>query len=266
MNYHLKSSSRGRKEHKLVFYALAFFAFIVFSIHTIFPSFLPNVFSTLAYPMYKGEQALVLKADLLSVSKEDLSRENEALRRKIAELESSSLLQNVILAENRELKAMMNRATTTAGKRTLARVLVRPPVTLYDTFIIDAGTSADIKTGDRIFVNGDILLGEITDVSPYSSKVKLYSSPGETLQVQIGEKNIQATATGRGNGSFEISLPREFEVKEGDAVIIPALQPALFGTVTAVFGDPARAFEFVLFKTPVNIHEISWVQVEHSEI
>lgn len=261
-NYHLKSSTRRRGEYALTLYILAIFLFIVFVIHTLFPSFLTGVFSALAYPVYKGEQALVADVSKIIVSKEELVKENEDLKRRISELENQYLALPMLTAENAELKELLGRSINRTT--ILARVLVKPPVSLYDTLVIDIGGTNGIKVGDKVYADGDILIGVISEVSGFTAKAKLYSSPGEKYDVQIGDQKVTTAATGRGNGTFEITLPRELEVKEGDPVTIPSIKPTIFGTVTSVSNDPVRAFQQVIFSTPVNMQALSWVLIETS--
>lgn len=260
MNYHLKSSTRGKREYAPAVYILVFFTVVVFSINALAPTFFPAVFSFVMYPIYKSEQSFVNSTQLLAVSKEELSKENEELKQKIRELENEQQSLTLYIQENNELKEIFGRSAVRDA--VLAVVLQKPPISLYDTLVLDIGRSANINVGDRVYVDGDILLGKIVEVNNKTSKVKLYSTPGEKFEVEIGENHIQATATGRGNGNFEVTLPREVEIKEGDTVVIPSITPTLFATVSSVSGDPARAFQLILFKTPINIQEIGWVLVE----
>lgn len=261
MNYHLKSSTRRRGEYTLTLYVLAIFCFIVFVLHTLFPAFLPKVFSSIAYPIYKGEQALVLDMGRLFVSKEELIKENDELKQRIAELQNQYLALPMLMAENTELKELMGRASD--RKTVLARVLVKPPVSLYDTLIVDVGKNT-INVGDNVYAEGDILIGTVSELTGPTAKVKLYSSPGEKFEVEIGSEKVSTTATGRGNGTFEVTLPRTIEIAEGDAVVVPSIQPTIFGTVTSVSGDPVRAFQQIIFSAPVNIQTLSWVVIENA--
>lgn len=260
MNYHLKNNSRGRKEYTVPLYTVVIFGFILFSVNTLFPTFFPAFFSKITYPFYKTERALAERSELIFLSKEELLRENEELKLKIIEMENKQWSFKALVAENNELKELFGRST---GRDTiLASILVKPPVTLYDTLILDIGEDEGIRIGDIVLAHGGIFIGEIVEVNANTSKVKLYSSPGETYDIKIGESNIQTTATGRGNGNFEAIVPREITINEGDSILIPSINTTLFGTVSAIIGDPSRAFKTVLFKMPVNIQEISWVLID----
>ena len=107
-----------------------------------------------------------------------------------------------------------------------------------------------------------VLLGEVVEVGAHTSKVQLYSAPTKQYQVEIGLHHIPATATSLGGGNFQVLLPRETDVAEGDPVVIPSIEPVIFGTVGTVLSDPARPYATVLFQSPVNIFELHFVLID----
>lgn len=258
MNYLLKNNREKRKA-AFPMYVLLGFTVVVVVVTFISPSFFPELFSTIAAPFWKGEHGLSAGASNALTSKRELLKENEALRETISKLYNQSLTYKLLQEENTELKAILGRV----GERKviLATVLRKPPFSPYDVLVIDVGEKEGVSVGDEVVVEGDISIGNIAEVNGGTSKVKIYSSPGEKHNVLIGTTSIQASATGRGGGNFEIILPRDADVKVGDSVTIPGITPTLFGTVSALLGDPARPFETVLFKSPINISELKKVQV-----
>ena len=109
--------------------------------------------------------------------------------------------------------------------------------------------------------NDNVYLGEVSEVDPHSSKVTLYSTPGRKLSVVLGASSISAEAVGIGGGNFNIFLPREVEVKEGDIIVIPSITTNVFGIVEKVNFQDKDSFQTVLFKSPVNISELNFVDV-----
>jgi cell shape-determining protein MreC len=157
------------------------------------------------------------------------------------------------------LKELLGRTVFT--NTILGAVLVRPNVSLYDTFVIDIGAREGISVGDLIVVSGDTIMGTISEVYNTTSKVKLFSTPGEITRVTIGASAISADAEGRGGGNFQAKLPRDVDVEEGDSVIMPGITQKLFGVVEKVVSNPTDPFKTILFKNPINSAEIEWVQV-----
>ncbi len=171
-----------------------------------------------------------------------------------------------LLKENEELKALLGR--TVASHFTLAQILKKPPFSAYDIFIIDIGADKGVKKGDGVYVSldtvGNIAIGNIIEVNPTISRVRLYSSAGEKFDIFIGASHIEATATGKGGGTFEVVLPRDAKVVKGDAVSIPSLTDSFVGIVEENISDPSDPFATFLFRQPLNIYELKWVLVEKS--
>jgi cell shape-determining protein MreC len=101
----------------------------------------------------------------------------------------------------------------------------------------------------------------VTEVYQRSSIVTLFSSPGVLTSVVIGPSHIQATAEGKGGGNFEAVLPRGVAVQEGDAILMPGINPLLFGTILKILAAPSDSFQTILFKNPVNMFELYYLEL-----
>jgi cell shape-determining protein MreC len=210
------------------------------------PTFLPSIFLKIASPFW----------NIVKPSEEELAQI-------ISSKDYESALVLELRKENEALKEILNRNTDASS--TLAYILKKPPFTAYDTFIIDIGLKDNIKVGEKIYAGENILLGEIAEVYDSTSKVRLYSTPGEKYEVTLGvgtsTDNIQVGATGRGGGSFEIVVPRDLKIKEGDTVVIPSLTPNVFGIVKDIVTEDTNTFSTVLFSQPINIYQLKWVEL-----
>ncbi len=190
--------------------------------------------------------------------KQNLYRENEELKKTIAELSLKLGNQGVITAENSRLKEALG--GNEGRKVVLAGVLAKPNRSLYDTLIVDTGSENGVKEGDLAKVSQSII-GKVVRVSVKSAKIKLFSSPGEETEVYIGEKNIPALAFGLGGGNFEIKLPKDAEIKGGDIVSSPTNGIEILGTVGSVEKKESDSFQKILAKSPINISELGWVEI-----
>ena len=236
------------------------------AIQFFFPHFFPAIVASVAMPFWRVE--LAVQGDSLRTP-DALLRENEKLRLLLDDAEIRLATVGAIESENRELKAYFGRETATSSDawapvsgRILAAVLERPPLSAYDILVIDIGTSHGLKEGDRIYAPGNVLIGRVADVLGRTSKVVLYSSPGESQSVLIGPASVPATATGRGGGHYEARVPQGTAVSEGDFVNAPSLSDRPFGRVVATGADPAQPFDTVLIAPPVNLYQLKWVLVE----
>jgi cell shape-determining protein MreC len=77
----------------------------------------------------------------------------------------------------------------------------------------------------------------------------------------IKYQNITVPAKGRGGGNFEIHIPREIEVSDGDILVFPYDPTIAVGIVKSIEFDPRDPFQKILARTPVNIQELRFVEV-----
>ena len=214
---------------------------ILVILYLFMPKLLSSFFATVASPFWKMEKNI--REGTVYIS---------------PELQNATIIE--LQKENADLKKILD--TRVSSSSIVAYILKKPPFSAYDTFIIDAGTDNGIQNGAKVYVMGKVIIGEISDATAFTSKVRLYSSFGEKYEVFIGKENIQATATGRGGGAFEAVLPRDVKIQEGDTVTIPHLSTTVFGVVRKIIADPARAFSTILFSQPINIYEQKWVEID----
>lgn len=193
-------------------------------------------------------------------SKKSLLLENESLKSQLNEISARVSNYNSILDENIKIKEILGRASGKA--MTLAGILSKPNQSVYDTLIIDAGTNQNIFAGQRVFAFGNAPIGRIAEVYSNSSKVILFSNPGEKTDVIIPGKNIFMQVIGRGGGNFEMILPRDLILENGTEIALPGIAPYVLGTVATIISDPRDSFQKALLVSPVNIQELKFVEVE----
>ncbi|MBU6430799.1 MAG: rod shape-determining protein MreC [Patescibacteria group bacterium] len=196
-------------------------------------------------------------------SNESLISENQAMKEELEKNKTDLAAFKIVQKENDDLKALLGRNDS---KRSfvLAAVLVKPSISPFDVIIIDIGKNKGAKAGDKVLYNGMIAIGEIEEAYDKSSKVKLYSSSGEKVIALIGPKSTQTEAEGIGGGNFTAKLPRDAEVKEGDAAVVPSISTSVFGFAQKIEINPAESFQKIIFRMPVNLSELKWVEVETS--
>ena len=224
---------------------------------------LGGVLKFVTYPIWvtKNEitEQLINPASFL-VSKKQLLISNRQLKKDILEAEMMLADRNNLLKENIELKEILGRVRA-PGDLILATVLVKPNVSVYDSLIVDAGKNLDIKRGNKVFAFGNIVIGEVDKVESKMSKVRLYSSAQTQTNVSVGLYNIPAVAIGRGGGDFEIKLPKELNIEEGDPVTIPNINSFVIGSVVMISTSPTDSFQTLLVKSKINLFELRWVGI-----
>ena len=78
------------------------------------------------------------------------------------------------------------------------------------------GVKNGIVSGQKVFALGNVPIGRVAEVYPDTSKIILYSNPGEKTEVVISGKDTFMQIVGRGGGNFEMILPRDFIFRKGD--------------------------------------------------
>jgi cell shape-determining protein MreC len=223
----------------------------------------PHAFSglmtALARPFWRTSFAIqngVLK------SPEELLKENAELQAELAGLKQNIASSSIgaILSENDELRAMFHRASTTPYA--LAAVLARPPFMPYDELIIDLGSVDGVSSTTKVYAPGNVLIGRVAEALSQTSKVSLFSSPGEKYNVLIGASHVPASAIGIGGGQYRAEVPHGTALSVGDAVSDSTLKNGPMGMIISLVTDPANPFDTILFAPGVNIYELRFVLVD----
>jgi len=196
-------------------------------------------------------------------SKNSVETENTSLKNKLAEVQVAVDRDKLLVQENSDLKELLGRHSNSSA--ILATVLVKPPFSLYDTVVLDVGSSDMVSAGDTVLALGLVPIGTVITVYPHTSTIQLFSSSGQKVQVMIG-KNIQATADAQGGGNFLVKLPKGTEVVQGDPISAPGIGADIFGHVENIETTENDPFIYARFSLPVNMSELHFLQIERTRI
>ncbi len=263
MMYHLKPR---RKKSLVPLISISGSLIVLLSIHLIFPNFFVSIIATLGIPILTSKQALTQNLAGVDpfISKNALAEKNRQLQETIDGLHIAVERATLLETENAELKNLLGRNTLNRNS-IVATVLARPPQTAYDVLIVDSGSELGVSIGDTVLASSIVPIGKIVEVQKNFSKVVLFSSPGESLNVIIGTSTY-AVAESLGGGSFRVKIPREVTIAQGDPVAIPSIHAQFFGSVMSIDAPEGEAFKSVFFQNPVTITQVRFVEIEkHNE-
>ena len=221
-------------------------------------------FNKIALSFWKTDNYAAVKfSGIFSIigSKNSLIAENQRLQEELTKANAELSIQKVVEKENDDLKSLLGR-NDAKKSLVLGAVLEKPSISPFDVVIIDIGKNKGVQKGDKVLYEASIAIGQIEEVCDQSSKVKLYSSPGQKFTIFVGSKSIQAEAEGLGGGNFMVKLPRGIEISEGDSAVVPGISTAVFGFVEKIEIEPTDSFQKIIFKIPLNLTELKWVEVE----
>ncbi|MEK7531975.1 MAG: rod shape-determining protein MreC [Patescibacteria group bacterium] len=261
MSYQLNDDRKRRKERRRV-QTILLAVLILFVFGGLFHRALSPAAIYLFSPVVRGFNALTNSlSPVFSIpfEKAALLKENVALRDALRQ-KDLELYQYEALEKDIELRKEALEVGTSTDL-VLANVLMRPPRSPYDTFIIDHGEESGIREGDEA-IYAKVVLGEVDQVYGNRSRIKLFSSSGREISIFIGEKKIEAVAVGKGGGNFEARLPRGVEIAKGDNVVFPNSHGGVFAVVEEIEAKASDTFQRVYFQNPVNISELRYIAIK----
>lgn len=207
---------------------------------------------------------LVLGGDLFKFlrSHKGLVEENRHLKEEIFKLKIDLATKKLLQADYEKLAAVVGRSEGGVVP-VLGRVILKPSRTPYDLVVVDVGTSSarSVKVGDVVRLSPEVTIGKVVNISGKTSTVELFSSPGLKTDVFVGEDRVSALALGRGGGNMLIELPRGVVVESGDSVILSDGSDSLIGFVGEVINDQTEPAQEILVSLPVNLSNLSWVEI-----
>jgi len=165
---------------------------------------------------------------------------------------------DALYEENVDLKARLDRDARV--ERVLAGVLLRPPATPYDTLVIDAGSVEGVVAGDRVASGGTVLIGRVSEVYAHTSRVVLYSAPGERYDALL-RGAIPLIVEGQGGGSMSAQAPAGIMVAVGDSVVLPGIAGGFVAALSHIERTEAESFVTLYMRLPVNLFELRYVEV-----
>ncbi len=236
---------------------------------------------------------------------DDTAAEMEGLRNIIA---SQSAMIEQLREDNIRMGGIQSRARTRALQ---AQVVARDIVAARDSVLIERGSDRNVRYRDwvasRFFIDHgdlsevqqgsaviarDVLLGRVEIVSPYMSRVQLFSDVGvrEAIEVRVGEFGPQGfamvdhacTLSGMGEGRMIIrdvdyrvvQLPHEapqddgvLRIRIGSTVCsapgtLGLPEPMVIGKVVAIEEDPKkRLVRSIIIEPALSIDQVRYVHV-----
>jgi len=262
MNYLLDKKIKRKKFSKITLVVVIFIILLYFRVGIL------NGLSSATHFVFKP--VLVLGKNIgngfsnlgvIFSSKKVLLTENENLKSQILASEADRANYTSVVEENTQMKEILGRKTEKMDL-ILASILSKPNRSPYDTLIIDIGVKDGAYVGQNVFALGNIPIGKIAEIYESTSKVVLFSSPGEKTDVVVVGKDVSMQLIGRGGGNFEMILPRDFVIEKGAEVVLPGLTSHVVGVVQTILSDPRDSYQKALLTSPVNIFQLKSVEVE----
>ncbi len=90
--------------------------------------------------------------------------------------------------------------------------------------VVNRGALDGVQPGQAV-IDGAGVMGQVEDIRPHFSTIRLISDPNHALPVQINRTGLRTVAFGSGEtGVLRMSgIPRQADVREGDLVVTSGL-------------------------------------------
>lgn len=262
MTYLQRSSEKNtRRKRNLLFVGIAI---LILLFGVIFRNFSANVMHTVLYPVTKTANFIFSPIKNLGYyfySKPKLVAQNTELENEKKFLQIELLATQSVKKENAELRSILEMRERNQ-KEVVAEIILTPPFSPYDTFVIR--TDEQVAVGQSVFIR-NTLVGKITEIHKKSAVVTLYSTAGHKIPVRIND-TVVAEAEGQGGLAFNISIPKDLAVSEGDLIYSMEHGNSIIGIVDNIEVIEKNSFKVVHFQYPFNFSETNFVQIRDSVV
>ncbi|WP_290909070.1 rod shape-determining protein MreC [Halomonas sp.] len=215
--------------------------------------------STLVAPI---QWAVSLPSDVLNWGSLALSdqrallEENRRLREQILTLSHRVQHMASLTAENVRLRELLSAANQNDMPFITAELLSLDPDPFAHQMVIDRGRRNGVYVGQPV-MDASGLVGQVTAVSAYSSRVLMVADASHALPVQINRNGLRfiLQGSGRYDALTVLHVPDTADIREGDLLITSGLAGRFppgypVARVSEVVHDPGQPFARVT-ATPV---------------
>lgn len=196
----------------------------------------------------------------MATPKSILIARQKALQVQNEQLQQQLLGVQLVEDENNSLRQLLDYPKI--GKTTLpARVISKPSQNMYDRITIDRGTRDGVIVGDKIIAGENSYLATVDVVTETTAEGTLVSGSFWTGDAIITRLGITVPVEGKGSGNFELHVPRDLDVRDGDVMTLAGSPDLIFGVIKSIQFDERDPYQTVLARTPVNVQELKFVRI-----
>lgn len=151
-----------------------------------------------------------------------LKEENEKLHKDVLSLKIGAADRIRLEEENTALRQELNLPQQSQQKLVAAEVIGRDQNGASVFLRINRGQQQGVKMGMPVVVQGNILVGRIEAVGPFSSEVRLLSHPESLIAARVEGAKTEAVVRGDHGTGLLLDLARPNEKIEAGAIVMTA--------------------------------------------
>lgn len=184
----------------------------------------------------------------LFTSRGDMEQELDLLKSRLLVLERQSQKYASVAAELNRLRELLNASRLLDEGVVVAEMIGASPDSDNQYILINKGDVDGVTLGQAVLdANG--LMGQVIEVSEFTSRVLLISDSRHAVPVQVNRNGVRAIAYGVGSLSYlELgNVPDTADIIEGDLLVSSGLggrfpQGYPVASVVSIEHDPGRSF------------------------
>ncbi|MDJ0955487.1 MAG: rod shape-determining protein MreC [Arenicellales bacterium] len=193
-------------------------------------------------------QEVAERISIWFISSEGLRDQHEVLKSEHVKLKAKLQKMQALERENENLRHLLHAAKKVPDRVLMAELIEVSLDPYTHKILVDKGLNDGAHIGQPVFDPSGVM-GQITQVMPFTSAVTLITDPSHALPVQVQRNGLRAIAFGTGNSDrLRISyLSPNANIRVGDVLLssglggrFPEGYPA--ARVVAVKNDPGEAF------------------------
>jgi|TARA_B110000914_G_scaffold156025_1_gene137131 rod shape-determining protein MreC len=200
---------------------------------------------------------------------ETLIGENDYLKGQLIELKARLQTYNNLSLENQKLSKLLNSSYQISNHNIkLAHVKSISQSRLSNKIIIDKGSNDDV-TLSQLIIGSDGVVGQISQVTPMYSTVRLITDPTQHIPVKNSRNGIRGITKGMASNKKGMKIefiPLGSDVEVGDKFVtssIGNLQPSgyLVGRVTSINDSIDASFLSITLQPSQNMNNLELVLI-----
>lgn len=193
-------------------------------------------------------------------TKNSVINENTYLHDELTKLQLKEYDYNLLQKENDDLKNQLGRDDKNI--KVIANIVAKPPLSPYDTFLIDVGSKNGVVLNSIVYISDKIVVGVVTEVRKSSSVVGLFSKSGVNTNVVLERTGTSYNIVGQGGQNYKLEVPKDTDLVWGDLFTYPDGQRSIVGMVYYIDTNSQSAFKTAYIRPPVNIFSYKTVLIE----
>ncbi|WP_033570473.1 rod shape-determining protein MreC [Dickeya undicola] len=203
------------------------------------------------YFLANGPRAMLDNLSANLTSREQLERENTALRQELLLKNSDLLLLGQFRQENARLRELLGSPLRQEEQKMVTQVLSSGSDPYSDQVVIDKGNVNGVYEGQPVISDKGVV-GQVVAVGQFTSRVLLICDASHALPIQVLRNDIRVIAAGNGcTEDLQLEhLPNNTDIRVGDVLVTSGLGGRFpegypVAVVSSVKVDTQRAYTVI---------------------